>query len=272
MAIIIYPEDMSYTAEQGSHVKIQLDVKDVEFDDIIDVIAPEGVAHELSSTYELTLSSNTPGVYDVFIAINDETPEAAIIFEVKPIQQEEAANDAPVEEVPAEEPPPPVVEEPVVETPPPAPKSTVAKPVTDPDKQEVLTTLEAYKARMTLSGMCSVEDGCRQQYNLNRLYTRIFSKPQLTFNKCMDTLIQFVRENRTDCFNERGINRFIGQVKMNKDEIQFFTRFNTMLLVVADLNDKKMISKRVDLKHIESKMSNGANMQKLYNYFNPTGE
>lgn len=272
MAIIIYPEDMNFTAEQGSHVKIQLDVKDVEFDDIIDVIAPEGVAHELSSTYELTLSSNTPGVYDVFIAINDETPEAAFIFEVTPIQQQEVANDAPAEDIPAEQPPAPVVEEPLVETPPPAPKPTAAKPITDPDKQEVITTLEAYKARMTLSGMCSVEDGCRQQYNLNRLYMRIFSKPQLVFNKCMDTLIQFVKENRSDCFNERGINRFIGQVKMNKDEIQFFTRFNTMLLVVADLNDKKMIGKRVDLKHIESKMSNGANMQKLYNYFNPTGE
>lgn len=267
-------ENNRLVAEQGSNVSTIIVVENDTLDNV-EITAAEGVAFNFNADNgEIVLSSNTLGTHEILVGFEGEDPQDVIVLDVI----EEAT--APVVESPAQPAPEPVVETPPAPPAPPveqpkpiapvapsAPKEAVASNVV-----ELMGILEEYKTKMSLKGTVPVDVGVQMQGKLLRAYNKMLSKEGKDFVDNMNALVRFVKENRQDVFNERAINRFMQFVKMNKEEHQFFTRFNTLLIFTADIEDRKMVASRVDMKYIEARMKNSGAMQRLRNYYNPATE
>lgn len=273
----IYINNTHLVAEVSTPAVCKMIVEDQDMENV-EIVAQEGVAFNFDvETGELTLTSNNVGSYEITVGFEGEEPQDVILFETTSAKVEEYSS---VEEQPTKE--EPKVEEVVVETPvaaneetPLAPPAVEDKPVVVPTSKatlDLMAALNEYKTKMGLKCAVDVALGTVQQQKLYRAIIRVLDKPETEFNENMDALINFVRENRNDVFNEKAINRFIPQVKLNKDEILLFTRLTTLLIITADIDNKKLVSSRVDFKYIEQKLNNAEAMRKLRNYYDPTTE
>lgn len=269
-------QDTRLVAKQGVAIKTTLVVENGTLDDV-EIVAAEGVAFDFDvDTGEITLSCNTIGSHEVLVGFKDEDAQDIIILDVEedkeevieqPTSSEEPTPSTP-EPAPVVTPPEPPAP-PVVETPAPVAKTT---PAPAANVADLVRALEEYKFKMDLRAMVPTELGIAQQQKLFKTIVKVLNKEGSDFVANMNTLIAFVKENRTGVFSEKAINRFIPQVKMNKEEVQLFTRLTAMLLVTADIEDKKLVSTRIDFRYIEQRLRNGKAMHQLINYFNPASE
>lgn len=269
-------QDTRLVAKQGVAIKTTLVVENGTLDDV-EIVAAEGVAFDFDvDTGEITLSCNTIGSHEVLVGFKDEDAQDIIVLDVEedkedvieqPTSSEEPAptTPEPTPVVPAAAPSTP----PVVETPTPVVKTA---PAPAANVVDLVRALEEYKFKMDLRALVPTELGIAQQQKLFKTIIKVLNKEGSDFVANMNTLIAFVKENRTGVFSEKAINRFIPQVKMNKEEVQLFTRLTAMLLVTADIEDKKLVSTRIDFRYIEQRLRNGKAMHQLINYFNPASE
>lgn len=281
-------ENSRLVAEQGTAVKTVIVVENGTLDDV-EITAVEGVAFNFDvDTGEVTLSSNALGTHEILVGFAGEEAQDVIVLDVieDTSDEEQPTNEQPTTQPPVVEPvvetPPPVVEQPPVvevKAPAEAPAPVVQQapaveaPVEHPKEiAELMRGLEDYKSKMTLRTMVPTDVGVVQQGKLFRIIMKVLNKEGNDFSANMNALVNFVKANRDDVFSERAINRFIPQVKMNKEEILLFTRLTAMLLTCADVEDRKLVSKRIDFKFIEQRMNNGKAMQRLINFFNPATE
>ena len=277
-------EDTRLSTEQGVAVVTKVTVENATLEDVV-IYGADGVGEELNvETGELTLIGYDLGEHQIMLGLKDEDPQDVVVLTVGPgkpqsVEKEDtiAKQDEPVKEPEAvvetskAPEPPPVVEQ---------PKATVAAPVAPQQStkevpanvSELMRVLEEYKAKMDLRALVPTELGIAQQQKLFKILVKVLNKEGVDFTTNMNALLAFVKENRTGVFSERAINRFIPQVKMNKEEIQLFTRLTAMLITTADVEDKKLVSTRIDFRYIEQRLRNGKAMHQLINYFNPASE
>ena len=275
-------ENSRLVAAQGTAVQTVIVVENGTLEQV-EIVAGEGVAFQFNADNgEVTLSSNALGTHEILVGFAGEEAQDVIVLDVIEDTDEETETppDAPVET--------PVVETPAVQPEPPAevkaPAEVVVAPVVEtpvvveetqayaPNVADLMRALDDYKTNMTLKTMVPTDVGVIQQGKLFRTILKVLNKEGNDFNANMNALVNFVKANRDDVFSERAINRFIPQVKLNKEEILLFTRLTAMLIVCADVEDRKLVGKRIDFRFIEQRLNNGGALQRLINFFNPATE
>lgn len=274
-------ENNRLVVEQGTAASTVIVVENGTLDDV-EIAAVEGVAHDLNrETGELVLSSNVLGTHEILVGFKDEEPQDIIILDVteEAGEQTNPPADPPVEEPKAPEapvvPPAPIAEPtPPVQEAPPAPAVEAAPAPAEYPREvaELMRALDEYKSKMGLRNLIPTEQGIAQQQKLFKAIIKVLNKEDNDFRANMNALVKFVKENRQDVFNERAINRFIPQVKMNKEEILLFTRLTALLMLTADISDRKLVASRIDFKYIEQRLKNAKAFQRLMNYYNPATE
>ena len=138
------------------------------------------------------------------------------------------------------------------------------------DELQLAYSLADYVTKMKPGKVINSEVGGTIQESFRKNILKVLKLDEDRFPVFMDWLIDVIRASRASngAFHDRYVLRYSSMLKCSTDQLQLFTRMINLLVTTADIPNKRLIGKRVDISYIVNSLAHADVRNKILKYYN----